>query len=179
MRRSAASAPVLDSMVLTVRVVIRDNRHTRRTILGATAAASLGATTLAGCGIFGNGPDQPSSPDPLQHVLDEAVALAAAYDRAAANQPGLAKRLTPLAADHRAHITELTRAIGTPPPSASAPGPSAAAVGDAVATLKSLRAAEQAAQKTANTACRQAPAARAALVGSIAACRATHAEALR
>jgi hypothetical protein len=172
MRRSAASAPVLDSMVLTVRVVIRDNRHTRRTILGATAAASLGATTLAGCGIFGNGPDQPSSPDPLQHVLDEAVALAAAYDRAAANQPGLAKRLTPLAADHRAHITELTRAIGTPPPSASAPG-------DAVATLKSLRAAEQAAQKTANTACRQAPAARAALVGSIAACRATHAEALR
>jgi hypothetical protein len=177
MRRSAASAPVLDTMVLTVWVVIRDNRHTRRAVLGATAA-SLGAATLAGCGIFGNGPDQPSAPDPLQRVLDEAVALAAAYDRAAVNQPELAQRLTPLAADHRAHITELARVIGTSAPSAPAPASSAAA-GDAVATLKSLRAAEQAAQKTANTACRQAPAARAALVGSIAACRATHAEALR
>jgi hypothetical protein len=177
MRRSAASAPVLDTMVLTVWVVIRDNRHTRRAVLGATAA-SLGAATLAGCGIFGNGPDQPSAPDPLQRVLDEAVALAAAYDRAAVNQPELAQRLTPLAADHRAHITELARGIGTSAPSAPAPASSAAA-GDAVATLKSLRAAEQAAQKTANTACRQAPAARAALVGSIAACRATHAEALR
>ena len=178
MRRSAASAPVLDTMVLTVWVVIRDNRHTRRAVLGATAA-SLGAATLAGCGIFGNGPEQPSAPDPLQRVLDEAVALAAAYDRAAVIQPELAKRLTPLAADHRAHITELARVIGTSAPSAAAPAPSAAAAGDAVATLKSLRAAEQAAQKTANTACRQAPAARAALVGSIAACRATHAEALR
>jgi hypothetical protein len=164
-------------MVLTVRVVIRDNRLTRRTILGATGAASLGATALAGCGIFGGGPEQPSAPDPLQRVLDEAVALAAAYDRAAVIQPGLAKRLSPLAADHRAHITELARVIGTSAP--SAPASSAAPAGDAGATLKSLRAAEQAAQKTANTACRQAPAARAALVGSIAACRATHAEALR
>jgi hypothetical protein len=175
MRRSAASAPVLDTMVLTVWVVIRDNRHTRRAVLVATAA-SLGAATVAGCGIFGNGPEQPSAPDPLQRVLDEAVALAVAYDRAAVNQPELAKRLTPLAADHRAHITELARVIGTSAPSAPA---SSAAAGDVVATLKSLRAAEQAAEKTANTACRQAPAARAALVGSIAACRATHAEALR
>jgi hypothetical protein len=163
-------------MVLTVWVVIRDNRHTRRAVLVATAA-SLGAATVAGCGIFGNGPEQPSAPDPLQRVLDEAVALAVAYDRAAVNQPELAKRLTPLAADHRAHITELARVIGTSAP--SAPASSAAAAGDVVATLKSLRAAEQAAEKTANTACRQAPAARAALVGSIAACRATHAEALR
>jgi hypothetical protein len=176
MRRSAASAPVLDTMVLTVWVVIRDNRHTRRAVLVASAA-SLGAATVAGCGIFGNGPEQPSAPDPLQRVLDEAVALAVAYDRAAVNQPELAKRLTPLAADHRAHITELARVIGTSAP--SAPASSAAAAGDVVATLKSLRAAEQAAEKTANTACRQAPAARAALVGSIAACRATHAEALR
>jgi hypothetical protein len=166
-------------MVLTVRVVIRDKRHTRRTILGATAAASLGATALAGCGIFGDGSEQPSAPDPLRRVLDEAVALAAAYDRAAVIQPGLATRLSPLAADHRAHITELARVIGTSAPSAAAQASSAAGAGDAGATLKGLRAAEQAAQKTANTACRQAPAARAALVGSIAACRATHAEALR
>jgi hypothetical protein len=45
--------------------------------------------------------------------------------------------------------------------------------------LHGLRAAEQAAQRTANTVCRRAAAARAALLGSIAACRASHAEALR
>jgi hypothetical protein len=176
MRGSVACAPVLDGMVFTDRVVIRDNRHTRRRILGATAAASVGAT-LAGCGIFGAGPDRPAAPDPLQPVLDEALALAAAYDRATVLQPGLAKRLAPLAADHRAHVAELTRAIGTSAP--SAPASSAPPAGDATATLQSLRAAERAALRTASVACRRAPAARAALVGSIAACRATHAEALR
>jgi hypothetical protein len=163
-------------MVLTVRVVITGNGHTRRGLLGA-AALSAGAI-LGGCGIFDDGPDKPSAPDPLQPVLDEAVALAAAYDRAAVAQPGLAKRLTPLGADHRAHIAALSTVIGKAAPS-GAPASSAAAAGDAAAVLKDIRAAEQAAQKTAVSACRAAPAGRAALVGSIAACRATHAEALK
>jgi hypothetical protein len=69
-------------------------------------------------------------------------------------------------------VTELTRVIGsagakTAPPSAGS---------DVIA---GLRDAELAAQKTAANVCRQAPAGRAALAGSIAACRATHAEALR
>ena len=42
-----------------------------------------------------------------------------------------------------------------------------------------LRKSERAGQQTAATACLHAPVARAALAGSIAACRATHAEALR
>lgn len=167
-------------MVLTVRVVIRGTGHTRRGVLGV-AAATLSSTALAGCGIFDSGPDRPSVPDPLQPVLDEAVTLAAAYDRAAVALPTLATRLTPLGADHRAHIAELSRVIGQAVPSAGVSGAagSSAPAADPKAALAELRKAEQSAQRTAVAACRTAPAARAALVGSIAACRATHAEALR
>ncbi|HEY7271309.1 MAG TPA: hypothetical protein VH502_01155 [Actinoplanes sp.] len=153
-------------MVLTGAVVITGNGHTRRGLLAAVA----GASALAGCGVFDSGPDVPPAPDPLQPVLVEAVALAAAYDRLAAAQPPLARRLGPLAADHRAHAAELARVMGTAAPSAPA---------SAAATIEDLRAAERAAQRTAGTACRQAPAERAALAGSIAACRASHVEALR
>ncbi|WP_433307786.1 hypothetical protein ACQP2F_39535 [Actinoplanes sp. CA-030573] len=149
---------------------------TRRRLLGA----GLGAAALAGtggCGLFGDDPEPPPAPDALQPVLDEALALAAAHERAAAAQPGLAGRLTPLAADHRAHADALARLIGTSPAGAAAPGPSGANAGDDV--LAALRTAEQAAQRTAAAACKSAPADRAGLVGSIAACRATHAEALR
>jgi hypothetical protein len=45
--------------------------------------------------------------------------------------------------------------------------------------LKQLRAQAQSAAKTAAAACLATPAERAALIGSIAACRSTHAEALR
>jgi hypothetical protein len=123
----------------------------------------------------------PAPPDALQPLLTEALALAAALDAAALAQPVLVRRLTALAADHRAHIAELYRIVGTPAPSAPAAGPSSPAgpAGDASALLKQLRSASQAATRTAATACATAPAGRAMLVGSIAACRATHAEALR
>jgi hypothetical protein len=141
------------------------------------AGVGAGATALAGCGLFDDDSKPPEAPDPLQPLLDEALALAAAYDRASLAQPGLAGRLTPLAADHRAHVAELSRVIGKALASASASGaPGGNAAGS---TLTALRKAVQAAQKTAATVCRQAPAERAALAGSIAACRATHAEALR
>jgi hypothetical protein len=156
-------------MVLTGAVVRNGTGYTRRGLF----AAAAGATALAGCGVFDSGPDGPRAPDPLRPVLDEAVALATAYDRVAAVEPALARRLGPLAADHRAHAAELARVIGTTAPSA----PASAA--PAAATIEDLRAAVRAARQTADTACRQAPAARAALVGSIAACRASHIEALR
>ena len=161
-------------MVLTGPVFTTQSRR------GFLGLAALGTAALAGCGIFDNGPDTPAAPDPLQPVLDEAVALAAAYQRAAVAQPDLAGRLTPLETDHRAHAAAIARLIGKPvpsaPPSASSGEPGA---GGAATSLSGLRAAEQAAQKTAVTACRSAAAERVALVGSIAACRATHAEALR
>ncbi|MBL7253598.1 hypothetical protein [Paractinoplanes lichenicola] len=148
----------------------------RRRVLGV-AAAGLATASLGACGLFDDEPAPPAPPDPLQPLLDEAVALAAAYDRAILFQPGLAARLTPLADDHRTHVAELARLIGATPPSA---GPSAsAATGAPAETIATLRTAEQAAQKSAVAACQAAPAERAALVGSIAACRATHAEALR
>ena len=165
-------------MVLTEPVVITGNRYTRRRVLGSAGSAVVGATVLAGCGLFGQDDDDPKTADPLQPVLDEALALVAAYDRAIVSQPGLTTRLTPLAADHRAHATELAKLIGGKLPSAGASAPASNA-SDAAGTVAELRKAEQTAQKNAAAACKQAPAARAALIGSIAACRATHAEALK
>jgi hypothetical protein len=162
-------------MVLTVRVVIGGDGHTRRGVLGV-AASTVVVASMSGCSLFGKDPE-PERPDALQPILDEALALAAAFGQAALAAPDLSPRLTPLAADHRAHAAELSRVIGKPAPSPSA-APSAPA-GDAAALLRQLRTSVQAAQRSAATACRQAPAARAALVGSIAACRATHTEALR
>ncbi|MFI5888774.1 hypothetical protein ACIA5D_01505 [Actinoplanes sp. NPDC051513] len=135
-------------------------------------------TALAGCDAE---PSPPPPPDPLQPLLDQALALAAAYDRAIAADPGASARLTPLAADHRAHAAELTKLIT---PIASAAASAGTTTTDAGTTttdngVAGLRAAEQAAQRNAVAACKAAPADRAALVGSIAACRATHAEALR
>jgi hypothetical protein len=160
-------------MVLTGAVPMSQTGPTRRRLVLAAAAGVT--TTLSGCGLFDHDPEPPATPDPLRPVLDEALALAAAYARAAVAQPGLAARLTPLGDDHRQHADALARVVRgkTAPPSA---GTGAAVDGD---VLAALRTAEQAAQKTAAAACRQAPAERAALVGSIAACRATHVEALR
>ncbi|GIF02873.1 hypothetical protein [Actinoplanes siamensis] len=149
-----------------------DSGHTRRRVLGAGGALA-GLVTLSGCGIFGDDHEPPAGPDPLRPVLDEALALAAAYDRVVLADQTLSARLTPMSQAHRAHAAELARVIGTTLPSAA---PTAAGADNTVA---GLRTAELAAQKTAAAACKAAPAARAALVGSIAAARASHAEALR
>ena len=162
-------------MVLTGAVRMSKTGHTRRKLFGA----GLGVAALAGCGFLDDDPAPPAAPDPLRPLLDEALGLAAAYDRVAAARPALAARLAPLAADHREHATELARVIGTVLPSAPAAAPWASVDPSGTEGLASLRTAERAAQKAAVAACRQAPAARAALVGSIAAGRATHVEALR
>ncbi|WP_370457771.1 hypothetical protein [Actinoplanes sp. OR16] len=149
-----------------------DTRHTRRRILTATGAM-MAAATLSGCGLFDDEPEPAPAPDPLQPILDEALRLAAAYDLAAQADPAMVA----FAEDHRAHAAELATLFGTALPSGA---PAASAPAPAQAQSKAeLRAAELAAQKTAAAACVAAPADRAALVGSIAACRATHANALR
>lgn len=146
----------------------------RRRVLRVTVAGTLAVTAPAGCGFIDNDPEPIPEPDPLQPVLDEARALAAAYDRLAAAQPDLSARITPIAEDHRAHAAELERLIGAATSSASA-APSVAPASE----LAAMRTAEQAAARTANASARTAPADRAMLIGSIAACRATHVEALR
>ncbi|MDT5039520.1 MAG: hypothetical protein QOE51_505 [Actinoplanes sp.] len=177
-------------MVLTWPVDNGGFAYTRRKVLGTAGGAVLSVTALSACGLFDDHDEQTKTADPLQPVLAAALSLAAAYDRAALAQPGLSARLAPLAADHRAHAAELARLIGEPVPSAATSAPPAATsapltttsapltAADA-ATIAALREAERSAQKAAAAACRGAAAARAALLGSIAACRATHAEALR
>jgi hypothetical protein len=175
-------------VVLTGRVGYPDNDgsgRTRRRVLRTAAGSAIGVAgtaALAGCGLFDSDPEPPPPPDPAQPVLDGAWALAAAYDRVIAAQPDLAVRLTPMVDAHRAHAAELARVIGAQPTASAAAGPApseAPPVGTAAAAVTSLRTAEQAAQKTATALCRTAAPGRAVLIGTIAAARATHAEALR
>jgi hypothetical protein len=151
-------------------------------------AAAVGAVALypiAGCGLFGDGEEnaQPPAPDPLAPLLAEALALAGQHEAAIAALPDLADRLTPVAQAHREHAAALAKVTNVPAPSATAsPDPSAAGsppAADAKSTLAALRAAEQKGQKAAAKACQAAPGERAALLGSIAAARASHLEVIR
>ncbi|WP_428983093.1 hypothetical protein [Phytohabitans maris] len=151
-------------------------------------AAAVGAAVLgpiSGCGLFGDEEEKapPPAPDPLAPLLTEALSLAGQHEAAITAFPVLADRLTPVAQAHREHATALTKVIKAPAPSASAsPDPSASPTppgGDAKSTLAALRSAEVKGQKSAAQACQAAPADRAALLGSIAAARATHLEVVR
>lgn len=157
-------------------------RHLLRTLLGVTLGAAV-PTGLAGCDLIRGDEPAPVPPvDPLTPLRDEALRLAGAYDEAIVAQPELAGRLTPIAEAHRAHAAELGRILQPPAPpivAPSAPPSATPATGDDDAVLGALRTAEQRARRTAAAACQQAPVERAALLGSIAAARASHAEALR
>ncbi|MEV4492650.1 hypothetical protein AB0K04_21340 [Micromonospora coxensis] len=143
---------------------------------GALLAAGGATAPLTGCDLF-DGDEPPPPPDPLEPLAAEARELAARHRAAIAADPGLADRLTPIADAHAAHADEIHRLIGRPAPSGSpAPQPSG---GDRDGLLTALREAEQRGRKAAATACAEAPGERAALLGSIAAARATHVEALR
>jgi hypothetical protein len=167
---------------------------------GATVAAAL---AVPGCGLFGDDPPERRVPDPLAPLLAGTAALLGQYDAAMVAHPGLTARLTPIRQAHAAHAAELARLIGTPAPSPVPPGtgpdpsgavssgavpsgadpsgadPSGAADPDGRGTLAALRAAEQTGRREAADACLSAPANRTALLGTLAAARASHAEALR
>jgi hypothetical protein len=153
-------------------------------VLGALASA-VGAAALGGCGVFDQDEPRPEPPDPLAPLLADTVGLVARYDAALAAHPDLAARLGPVRQAHAAHAAELARLIGAPTPgpspSGAAPAPATGSPGapaDARGTLAALRAAEVGGRRAAAAACLAAPPERAALLGSIAAARATHAEAL-
>ncbi|WBB51799.1 hypothetical protein O3597_18125 [Verrucosispora sp. WMMA2044] len=148
---------------------------------GALLALGGAAAPLTGCGLLDRD-EPPPLPDPLAPLLDESRQLAAGLRAAATAHPDLAARLLPLAESHEAHATEIARLTGaataTAPPTATA-APSGTPPTDRSATLAALRRSERAGREAAIRACATAPAERVALLGSVAAARATHLEALR
>jgi hypothetical protein len=166
------------TVVLTSRVHTGSHEQVgvrRRAVLRAVAVAAA-AAPVASCGWLDGDPDPPPTPDPIAPMVAETATLAARYEVAARTQPTLAGRLTPIAAAHTAHAAELSRLTSTALPSAMTV---VSASGSPAETLDELRQAETAARDAAVAACLSAPADRAVLVGTIAAARATHLEALK
>jgi hypothetical protein len=155
--------------------------HSRRNLLRTGALVALGgaAVPLTGCDLFDGGDDKSTTPDPLEPLAAESAALEARYRAAVAAASTLADRLTPIADAHRAHAEELRKAIGRPSPSGTPAATATLTVTDPAGVLAELSQAEQQGRENAAKACAAAPADRAALLGSIAAARATHVEALK
>ncbi len=146
----------------------------RRTALGGMLAAGL---ATSGCDLL----SEPPPPHPLQGLLNQTRALRDRYQRTIAAHADLAERLTPLRKNHQAHIAALAELIG-PSASASPSGkPSAGAdvPTDPKAAVAALLQAEQVAEAGAVRVCLKTRRGYAGLVGSIAACRATHREVLK
>lgn len=151
----------------------------RRTVLagGLVSGAAVGAAVaLAGCQL---GDQDDKKPDPLEPVLTGTLALKATYDATVARYAQLSTRLVHLRADHDAHIAALNAALGRTgsgkPSRSASPSVPAAPVPDTVdAAMSALATAEKQAQQSVTAACLTAPDRHATLLGSIAACRATH-----
>lgn len=112
-------------------------------------------------------------------LVDGALDLEARHRNAISADPALTERLTPIADAHRAHATELAAVLGTTLPTAPVDPPTGPPAGSAPDVLGALRVAEEEGHAAAAKLCATAPAERAALVGSIAAARATHVEVLQ
>jgi hypothetical protein len=155
--------------------------RSRRELLRALGLVALGGTAapMTACDLFDRAPKRPPEPDPLAPMIAEALDLAARYEAAVASNAALAGRLGPVAQAHRAHAEELARVTGAALPTGTpTPAPTTPAA-DGQNVLAALRAAEQQGREAAAKACVDAPVQRAALLGSIAAARATHLEVLR
>ena len=165
-------------MVFTVRVQQGYSRRWVLRALGGTAMVGAMAGGLAGCdavrSLTGGHPPAPAGPDALAPFYAATVRLAERYNAVMAADNTLAQRLKFLRDNHRAHAEAMARVLilpsGTPSGSASA-----SASPD---TLEGLLAAEKAGAKEAFDASLTAPPWIAGLIGSIAACRATHVEVL-
>lgn len=149
----------------------------RRAVLASVVGGGVGLA-LSGCFRRHEPPPTPK-PHPLVGTLAGVQALVDLYGATIDAYSDLSDRLTPLLADHRAHLSAVRRAMGATDPTASptaSVSPSASVAADSDGALVALKAAEQKGRADAVAACLSAPAEYAALVGSIAACRATHVE---
>lgn len=148
--------------------------------LAAGAALGVSALTLSGCELLGGQTEWRSGADPLTPFYLSTLGLLAGYEATIAAQPALTDRLSPLRDDHRAHAAALAKELAIASPEPSAPAASASdAPAEPAAALAALATAERTALGEANAACLAAPGWRATLLGSIAACRAAHLEALQ
>jgi len=167
------------------RIAPRLTFHTRRRTL---LRAGLGALVLGVTACQGNESATVQSPHPLEPIVLGTDMLVTQYTAVLSAHPDLSQRLEPLLANHHAHLTELRRvapsvvlpsgsSVGASiPPSTSetlAPSPT-----DAATALQELRAAEEEGVRAARAACLADEGVYAPLLGSIAACRVTHLEAL-
>jgi hypothetical protein len=151
----------------------------RRQLLAASATTLPLFAALTACA----GPDPLKGPPPLSadvRVLFDAVTaeqnLIWIYNRTMASYSALAPALTPLLAEHEAHLAQL-RAMIVEPPGRSVPRTvtsKPAVPGTQSAALAQLRAAEQSASTTQLRRLAGASPALAQLYASIAASEATH-----
>ena len=138
-------------------------------------------TTLAACDVpKGSAATWHPAPDVLLPLLTRTVALRDRYAEVLTAFPALQDRLGPFKDNHAAHVVAARPRVGLgehgPMPAAStSAGP---VVQDQAAAVKELAGLEKAGQEDAAGACLSAPSYRAALLGSIAACRAAHVEVL-
>jgi len=161
----------------------RSAQSTRRTFLrgmvgvvGAGVVGGLAAGSLTGCDAVTGGRDD--EPHALDGFLAATVAMGDLYTDTITAQPALAPTLTPLRDAHQAHASALAGAMGREVPAApattAAPDPS-----DPTAARAALTAAESTGRDEAVTACLASAPRLAALLGSIAAARASHLEVLK
>lgn len=189
------------AMVFTVRMR-NPVTPSRRAVLATgvavgSVAAFGGPVLLSGCALLDRAPVFQPGRNVLDDIREDALALAAQYEALMSARPELADRLAPMRDAHRAHVSVIGQELGrsSAPPgtsrlpaprtsgssagaSSAGPTPSASGPPPTAGSLVSLVALERAGAEHAAAACLTVPAWRAPLVGAIAACRASHVEAL-
>jgi hypothetical protein len=150
----------------------------RRTVLGAgavIAAGGVGALVAAVQPRHQGDAPRVEPPPVLTGALAREDALVAGLEAALHGDSALGARLHPLRDDHSAHAAALRSALAAYPTSTASPSSSTTPTAP---TLAALRAAEVAAARSAADDSLALQGADAALLASIAACEATHAEVL-
>jgi hypothetical protein len=185
--------------------VLPDKTLTRRAALTGAVALALAGCTSTPARARPTGVTVSS--DPLGPLYSETLALITLYDQTTVANPALGMLTGPLREDHRQHAIALAAQMSIVAPAVSAspgnigrpttaPAPSgggstgtgstgtgstdtASPDPNVAAARMTLSDAETTAQANAVAACLAAPAARSAVLASIAACRATHVDVLR
>ena len=152
-------------------------RISRRWFVAGGAAVLLGGGAGVGVEFLRERPPKPLPPPPapLLAAIDAERRLIADLDATTGGAPAVRAVIAAARADHAAHLAALTRLLT--PYRIQHPSPSP--VPGTARTLAQLRAAEQQAAAGAARYARTLRGAQAAMLASIAACEATHAELLR